>query len=75
MATPGTTPGATTCASCGAPFECGAVAGADDCWCVHVPLLPSEVLASLAEEFEGCLCPACLEAVARAGREDAADAG
>jgi len=40
-----------------------------------VPLLPSEVLASLDEEFEGCLCPACLEAVARAGREDAADEG
>ncbi|TXG78845.1 MAG: hypothetical protein E6R11_04070 [Rhodocyclaceae bacterium] len=48
--------GATQCASCGARFRCGALAGDGGCWCQALPALPP------LPGLEGCLCPACLKA-------------
>ena len=50
------------CARCGAAFACGADRPVSDpCWCTAVAL-GGTVLERLARTFEGCLCPACLEA-------------
>ncbi|MGB7543046.1 MAG: cysteine-rich CWC family protein [Burkholderiales bacterium] len=51
------------CARCGAPFECGAAAGLERCWCAELPALTSP-----APEAS-CYCPRCLGEIvgARAG--------
>jgi hypothetical protein len=57
------------CARCGAGFRC-AIGDACGCWCTRLPALPRERL----EPGAGCLCPACLGALAaipRAGGEAA----
>lgn len=44
------------CASCGAAFVCGALAGSATCWCMGKP-----TLAVAAEAGAGCYCSSCLE--------------
>jgi len=44
----------TTCASCGAIFECGAKAGAERCWCATLPSIAPDA------SRPDCLCPSCL---------------
>jgi len=51
------------CPRCGARFGCGVDTGA--CWCAAEPLEP-DARARAAEAGDGCLCPACLEAVRNA---------
>jgi hypothetical protein len=48
-------PPASTCARCGAPFHCGRDDAAG-CWCARLPALPRERYSEAA----GCLCEACL---------------
>jgi hypothetical protein len=43
------------CARCGAAFTCGAVSGAEHCWCFTMPRLPK------ISGFKTCLCQVCLE--------------
>lgn len=50
------------CESCGREFGCGA--NADGCWCSALAL-DSHSISDLKRKFVGCLCPDCLEAVAR----------
>lgn len=45
------------CPRCGAEFRCGI--GTGSCWCREVRLTV-ELRDRLAEQYEGCLCPACL---------------
>jgi len=48
---------ASTCARCGATFECGLSAGRGQCWCATLPAVaPDRALAT-------CLCPRCVHAV------------
>lgn len=49
------------CASCGETFGCGAKL--DGCWCTEVTL-SEESTASIAKDFNGCLCPKCLSSFA-----------
>ncbi len=49
------------CASCGETFGCGAKF--DGCWCTEVTL-SEEATAEVAKNFDGCLCPKCLNAFA-----------
>jgi len=51
-----------TCPRCGAAFACGA-AGPQPCACASVGLSPA-LRQALAQRFEGCLCRACLQALA-----------
>jgi hypothetical protein len=48
-----------TCARCGAPFGCGAEAAS--CWCATVDV-PPDVVRTLNQGYDGCLCPECLRA-------------
>ena len=52
-----------TCPRCGAGFKCGA-AGPWPCACASVGL-SAELRQQLAQRFEGCLCQACLQALAQ----------
>jgi hypothetical protein len=45
------------CPRCDGTFGCGVATGG--CWCAEVTLT-AEMRAKLAEEYDGCLCPACL---------------
>ncbi|MGQ0512206.1 MAG: cysteine-rich CWC family protein [Betaproteobacteria bacterium] len=47
---------AATCPRCGAVFDCGALAGAEKCWCMERP--PVEPVPG-----QGCRCPRCLDDV------------
>ena len=47
-----------TCGSCGKEFSCGAKTG--KCWCFEVEA-DAEKLEELREEFQNCLCRACLD--------------
>ena len=58
------------CERCGARFGCEAGTG-NECWCSDV-VLDDAKRAALAQQFERCLCPACLAALA-AGRVRAAN--
>lgn len=49
------------CASCGETSGCGAKL--DGCWCNEVTL-SEEITAEIAKNFDGCLCPKCLNAFA-----------
>jgi len=51
------------CARCGAAFHCGA-ADATPCACSSLKL-DAATLAQLRASFTGCLCMACLSALAR----------
>ncbi|MBI1394482.1 MAG: hypothetical protein GC151_00770 [Betaproteobacteria bacterium] len=51
-----------TCPRCGARFRCG-MQDTPPCACTTVRLT-DVVLARLRERYEGCLCPACLRALA-----------
>jgi hypothetical protein len=51
-----------TCARCGAAFHCGAN-DREPCWCAALHVEPL-TLAQLAADLRGCLCPACLAALA-----------
>lgn len=53
------------CESCGAEFTCNA--GQETCWCFDVKVAPED-LTALKENFNNCLCRACLEKI-RAGEE------
>jgi len=44
------------CAKCGNPFGCG-VGG--KCWCMEISL-SDEALKVLEDQYQGCLCPDCL---------------
>lgn len=44
----------TSCARCGATFECGLKAGVERCWCAERPAVPID------PALAGCLCPRCL---------------
>ena len=52
------------CPRCDATFGCGIATGG--CWCRAVPLTV-ELRDRLAEQYEGCLCPACLRELAAPG--------
>jgi len=45
------------CPRCDAAFGCGI--GTGSCWCRDVPLTV-ELRDTLAEQYDGCLCPTCL---------------
>ena len=49
-----------SCSRCGAAFGCGAKDAGHDCWCASFPPV------SPSPDRDGCLCPACLAAVASA---------
>lgn len=51
------------CEKCGRAFTCGAADPAKPCWCTEVPVSPGS-LKELREQYEDCLCPECLRAVA-----------
>jgi hypothetical protein len=71
-----TTPGGrpALCPRCGAAFECGAARPpATPCGCAGIGLTPAQ-RALLAERYDGCLCLACLGAIARGDAGDAGDA-
>jgi len=54
-----------TCPRCGGAFDCGAaLPAATPCACAGVGLTPAQ-RAELRGRYEGCLCLACLQAVAR----------
>jgi uncharacterized protein (TIGR00290 family) len=60
------TPTATDrCARCGAPFECGMLAGLTECWCAKLPPITP------LDTATGCYCPRCLAefASARSARD------
>ncbi len=48
------------CSKCGEPFRCGGLVG---CWCRDVEL-DKGTLAALKEQYDDCLCPDCLRALA-----------
>ena len=50
-----------TCSRCKAPFTCQNEARG--CWCEDLTLSP-ETLALLRQQFDNCLCPACLQSYA-----------
>lgn len=54
---------AARCPRCGAAFGCGA-AGPAPCPCTAIAL-GADLQAALRDRFTGCLCPACLRALAR----------
>ena len=59
-------PRALVCARCGATFECRPEG---DCWCSRQSFrLPLPGPDSPLAAFDDCLCPACLETLARAAR-------
>jgi hypothetical protein len=63
-----------TCPRCGAAFECGAaLPAATPCACATVDLAPAQ-RAALRSRYEGCLCLACLQAVARGEAAASAEA-
>jgi hypothetical protein len=67
--TPGHRPA--TCPRCGAAFACGAALPAHTpCACAGVGLTPAQ-RATLDAAFQGCLCVACLRAVAASTTEGA----
>ena len=45
------------CPRCDGTFGCGVATGG--CWCAEVTLT-AQLRATLAEEYDGCLCPGCL---------------
>jgi hypothetical protein len=47
-----------TCSKCAAPFTCQNETRG--CWCEDLTL-SSETLALLRQQFDNCLCPACLK--------------
>ncbi len=49
-----------SCPACGNQFKCGAENGERWCWCFDY-VVPQEVLMDLKKNFDGCVCPACLE--------------
>ena len=51
-----------TCEACAMQFECGSLA--KPCWCRKVKL-SSDALAELTSRYTDCLCPDCLNEVAR----------
>ncbi len=60
-------PGADRCPRCGAGFHCG-VADAAPCACSTLTL-DETTLAALRQQYSGCLCLACLVALASPGRD------
>jgi hypothetical protein len=54
-------PGSDRCPRCDATFGCGI--GTGSCWCRDVHLTV-ELRDRLAEQYDGCLCPACLQELA-----------
>lgn len=61
---PGTSPaaGPDRCPRCGAGFHCG-VQGPAPCPCSTLTLTPA-LQATLRQRYRGCLCLACLQALA-----------
>lgn len=55
-------PADSRCPRCGGAFHCG-VKDAGPCACTALALTP-ELRAELAARFQGCLCLACLRALA-----------
>jgi hypothetical protein len=53
------------CPRCGGAFHCGA-AGPGPCACAGIEL-GTALQVRLREQFTGCLCLACLQALARSG--------
>jgi hypothetical protein len=51
-----------TCEACAAQFECASLA--KPCWCRKVEL-SADALAELKSRYTDCLCPDCLNKVAR----------
>jgi len=60
----GGSPATDRCPRCGGAFACGA-AGPGPCACT-APSLSAALLARLRERHVGCLCLACLQALAQA---------
>ncbi len=60
------------CPRCGDGFHCG-VADDAPCGCVAVALAP-QARRDIAARYDGCLCIACLQALANEGAERAARA-
>ncbi len=59
-----------SCATCGANFDCGMADAnaASPCWCTTLPPLPAEWL---GREAAACYCPSCLRALLAAAQGDA----
>ncbi|MCC5875025.1 MAG: cysteine-rich CWC family protein [Candidatus Sumerlaeia bacterium] len=53
------------CEKCGTEFTCGAGNTDKPCWCMEVPV-SADSLKKLQEQYEDCLCPECLRALAAA---------
>jgi len=53
---------ATTCPLCGAPNNCGAAAGKDECWCFSAALSP-RILEQIPQNLRGsvCVCQTCAQ--------------
>jgi cysteine-rich CWC protein len=49
------------CSRCGESFECGGLFG---CWCRSVKV-DAATLAEMRGKYADCLCPRCLQALAR----------
>jgi hypothetical protein len=60
----GGSPATARCPRCGGTFACGA-AGPGPCACTTLSL-DAALLARLRERYAGCLCLACLQALAQA---------
>jgi len=61
-APPAAPAGPDRCPRCGGGFACG-MAGPGPCPCSTVAL-PADLQAALRQHFTGCLCGACLQALA-----------
>lgn len=73
MVTSGRDAGPDRCPRCGGAFTCGA-AGSAPCACTTVHL-SAELQARLRQRYTGCLCLACLRALAAGASIDPAPAG
>ncbi|MFM8761120.1 MAG: cysteine-rich CWC family protein [Polynucleobacter victoriensis] len=61
-----------TCPKCSTTFTCGVAQGQSHCWCMDLPTIPKEIISQEISKTggdpEGCLCPACLKALAKAAK-------
>ena len=48
-----------TCEKCGKQFSCGE---SSDCWCAELPNLDEKKRQEIRDEYNDCLCEACLKA-------------
>lgn len=62
-----------TCPRCGKTFTCSFEAGHDQCWCADLPpIIPLAGIRFAGEdtEYQGCLCPDCLQLLIQQQQQD-----